>query len=382
MKNHIHKNFKFQENSFNSVGELIDFSKEIFCEVTDFLQQWFDSNSYIKVTTSGSTGKPKSIHLLKKHMVNSAIATGNYFNLPKGTTTLLCMSPNYIAGKMMIVRALTLGWNMDVIEPRSHPLKNIDKEYDFTAMVPLQLHNSLNDIHKIKKLIVGGGVVSTYLLNKIQNVETEIFATYGMTETITHIAVKRLNNFNSIIASEAKQSVKKDVEISSQAENDLHFRHAELVSASHYNVLPNISISKDNRGCLIIEAPKISSKKIITNDLVELISDTTFKWLGRFDTIINSGGIKLIPEQIEEKLAKIISQRFFVIGILDKVLGEKMILLIEGSKNNVILNTLKNLKSVAKYDAPKEIYFVSKFIETETKKINRKETLKQINNIY
>jgi o-succinylbenzoate---CoA ligase len=387
------------------VNEIVEFSKTISDEISIFLEEWFNNNSFVEVKTSGSTGKPKLIQLQKKYMINSAKATGEYFNLPEKTSALLCMSPNYIAGKMMIVRALTLGWNMDVIEPTSHPLKNIDKEYDFAAMVPLQLHNSLNDIQRIKKLIVGGGIVTNELLSKIQNVETNIFATYGMTETITHIAVKKLNNFNSVIAreekqsigsevkitsgdtllrndvieSEAKQSVKKDVEIPSQAENEVHFRHAELVSASHYNVLPNISISKDNRGCLIIDAPKISSKKIITNDLVELISDSTFKWLGRFDTIINSGGIKLMPEQIEAKLSDIITQRFFVAGISDVLLGEKLILVIEDQNNlnkDVILNRMKNLQLLSKYEIPKEIYFLGQFSETETKKINRRVTLK------
>ncbi|MBE0422390.1 MAG: AMP-binding protein [Lutibacter sp.] len=346
MKNStFHSAFKLQGKSFNSKEELIDFSKEISAEVSDFLRNWFDENSFVEVKTSGSTGNPKIIRLQKKQMAHSAKATGDYFNLPQNTTALLCMSPNYIAGKMMLVRALTLGWHLDVVEPTSNPLKNCDKNYDFSAMVPMQLHNSLPDIHKIKKLIVGGGTVSNELLSKIQEVKTEIFATYGMTETITHIAVKKLN----VIASGAKQS--------------------------YYKTLPNIKIAVDYRGCLVIDAPTISAEKVVTNDLVELISPTEFKWLGRIDNVINSGGIKLIPEQIEEKLAGIIENRFFVAGKKDAVLGEKLILICEGIKNENLLNKIQCLGTLSAYEIPKEIYFLEKFMETETNKIDRVKTL-------
>lgn len=343
--NPFHCAFKLQGKSFNSKEELIDFSKEISSEVTGFLMEWFNKESFVELKTSGSTGNPKIIQLQKKHMVNSAKATGDYFNLPEKTTALLCMSPNYIAGKMMLLRALSLGWHLDIVEPTSNPLKNLEKQYDFSAMVPLQLYNSLADIHKIRKLIVGGGTVSNELLNKIQEVKTAIFATYGMTETITHIAVKKLNIISSGVE-------------------------------SYYKTLPNIRISLDNRGCLIIDAPKISEEKVITNDLVELISEKEFKWLGRFDTIINSGGIKLIPEQIEEKLSAIIKNRFFVAGKRDKILGEKLILIFEGIKNDDVLNKVQYLSTLSKYETPKEIYFLEKFMETQTRKIDRTKTLR------
>ena len=349
----IHSAFKLQGKSFNSSEELIDFSKEISADVSYFLRNWFDENSFVEVKTSGSTGNPKIIQLQKTHMMHSAKATGDYFNLPQNTTALLCMSTNYIAGKMMLVRALTLGWHLDVVEPTSNPLKNSDKNYDFSAMVPMQLHNSLADIHKIKKLIVGGGTVSNELLSKIQEVKTEIFATYGMTETITHIAVKKFN----VIAG--------------------------AVEKSNYKILPSVKISIDHRGCLVIDAPTISTEKVITNDLVELISPIEFKWLGRIDNVINSGGIKLIPEQIEEKLAKIIENRFFAAGKKDAVLGEKLILVIEelsidkinNVSKEVILEKIKNSKLFSTYEIPKEIYFLENFIETETNKIDRTKTL-------
>lgn len=355
-ENNFHKSFKLQGNSFSSVEELLLFSKSIATEVYQFLENWFDENSFIEVKTSGSTGTPKIIQLQKKLMINSAKATGDFFELSENTTALLCMSPNYIAGKMMLVRALTLGWQLDVVEPTSTPLNTIKKVYDFSAMVPLQMANSLNEIHKVKKLIIGGGVVSNELLNELQQIKTAVFATYGMTETITHIAVKKLNNFKNVIARETKQS--------------------------HYKTLPNIKISTDKRGCLLINATKISNELIITNDLVELVSETEFKWLGRYDSIINSGGIKLIPEQLEGKLTKLIKEQFFVTGLPDAVLGEKLILVIEYESSKVeklksiLFRKIKELKTLSKYEIPKGIYCIKNFVKTPTGKINRTATLK------
>ncbi len=345
----FHKDFKLQENSFNSVNEILECTKVISKDSLFFLQEWFNTMDFVEVKTSGSTGVPKLIQLQKKHMISSAIATGVFFNLPNKTTALLCMSPNYIAGKMMLIRALTLGWHIDIVEPSSNPLKNCNRNYDFSAMIPLQLNNCLASIYKVKKLIVGGGVVSKELLEKIQPIKTEIFATYGMTETITHIAVKKLNHC-----------------------------HSELVEESNYEILPDVSISKDERGCLVINAPKVSKQLVVTNDLIELISPSKFKWLGRFDTIINSGGIKLIPEQIEAKLTEIISQRFFVAGIPDVNLGEKLILIIEAENSldkDLLLKRVKELENLLKYEIPKEIYYVKQFIETPTKKIDRIKTV-------
>lgn len=342
----FHKSFQLNGKSFSSEDELLIFSKTINDSVYQFLSDWFNTDDFVVVQTSGSTGKPKPIPLKKEFMKNSAEATGTFFELKENTTALLCLSTDYIAGKMMLVRALTLGWKLDVVEAISNPLEGIDTMYDFSAMVPMQLQNSLKDLQKVKKLIVGGGVVSNDLIGEIQNLSTQVFATYGMTETITHIAMKKLNN---VISNDSEKS--------------------------YYKTLPDVHLSQDNRNCLIIDAPKVSEERVVTNDVVDLISEREFEWLGRYDNVINSGGIKLHPEKIEEKLSKIISNRFFVIGVPDKRLGEKLVLVIEGKEYNVILNEAKNL---TKYETPKDIYFVDKFIETETQKIQRKKTLAKI----
>ena len=344
----FHSSFQLNEHSFSSVSEILSYAKHLQPNTHTFLEQWFDTNDYVEVKTSGSTGVPKTIHLQKEHMKNSAKATGAFFELEEGTKALLCLSTDYIAGKMMLVRALTLGWYLDVVEPVSNPLEGIDAVYDFCAMVPMQLANSLDNLTKVKILIVGGGAVSATLQEKIKNISTSVYATYGMTETITHIALKKLNNYNVV---------------------------------ENYKVLPHVKISLDNRGCLVIDAPKVSDEKIITNDLVKIISETEFEWLGRYDHVINSGGVKLIPEQIEQKLSEIINDRFFVAGISDDVLGEKLVLVIEQNvtssavEKSAILNVVRNLKTLTKYEVPKEIYFLPKFIETETKKIQRRKTL-------
>jgi O-succinylbenzoic acid--CoA ligase len=350
----FHKDFQLNEVSFSSVEEILDYTANFSDEIYQFLETWFSKDPFIIVKTSGSTGVPKDIKLLKSQMINSAFATGAFLNLKENTTALLCLPTIYIAGKMMLVRALTLGWHLDVINSNSNPLKGISKKYDFSAMVPLQLENSINSLDQIKKIIVGGGVVSRQLQDKIQNTTCAIFATYGMTETITHIAIKKLNNFSAT--------------------------NTSVQEKSYYKVLPNVTIYKGVRGCLVIKAPKVSNEVVFTNDIVNLISDNQFEWLGRFDNVINSGGVKLHPEEIEDKLAKIINNRFFVAGITDNKLGEKLVLVIEqevASKEfcRSLKLEIKELKSLTKFEIPKEIYSVDKFIETETKKIQRKRTL-------
>lgn len=344
----IHPSFRLNGQQFDNSNQLIAFAKSLEDDIYIFLNHWFDNNSFIEVKTSGSTGIPKNIHLKKQAMVNSAKATGEYFKLFDKTTALLCMSAKFIAGKMMLVRALTLGWELDAVIPISNPLKNQPKNFDFCAMVPLQVAASIKDLHKIKTLIVGGGAVSDDLKNKLQSIDTNVFATYGMTETITHIAVQKLNHFKI----DTKQS--------------------------HYELLPNITVSVDYRGCLVIDAPLICDEKVVTNDLVELVSETQFKWLGRFDNVINSGGIKISPEVIESKIAAVMKCPFFIGAESDFKLGEKVVLVLESypldEEQKIAL--VKQLTTVlTKYEMPKTLYFIDKFILTETKKIQRKQTL-------
>lgn len=320
--------------------------------IGQFFKDWFNNSTYIEVQTSGSTGKPKTIKVKKAYMVNSALATGEFFNLPQETTALLCLPATYIAGKLMLVRALVLGWEIDSVQPKSNPFDGIDKRYDFCAMTPFQLDNSLACLHLVEKLIVGGGSVSVQLQRLIQGAKTKIYETYGMTETLTHIAARRINS---------KEENKENVP---------------------FKILKGVEIWQDEHDCLVIEAPNVSDEIIHTNDIVELKTKKEFWLKGRIDNVINSGGIKVHPEEVERKLETIISSRFFISSLPDNVLGEKLILFIEAPFSEKKLNRLNseivNLESLARYEKPKKIYFVEHFEETHTGKINRKNTVKAV----
>jgi O-succinylbenzoic acid--CoA ligase len=306
--------------------------------VGDFILDWFDNKSYVEMNTSGTTGTPKLIRVDKQAMVNSAIATGDFFDLKPGDKALHCLPTKYIAGKMMFVRGFILGLDVDFVAPSSHPMFQNDTKYDFVAMVPLQAQNSLSELKNVKKMIVGGARMSNTLEKGLSKLKTKVYETYGMTETITHIAAKKIGE-------------------------------------ETFSILPNIKISQDDRNCLVIDALKISNDSIVTNDLVELVGENQFVFLGRIDNVINSGGIKLIPEKIEDKLSDKINSRFFVTGKHDAVLGEKLVIVIEGEQQ-ILDDTI--FDSLDKYEKPKEVFYVSKFSETENGKIKRKEIVESI----
>lgn len=314
--------------------------------IGDFLLAWASDSPFVEVQTSGSTGPPKTIRLKKLQMVNSALATGRYFGLKAGDSALLCLPSNGIAGKMMLLRAMVLGLALDQVKPSSTPLTTGDKCYDFVAMVPLQLQKSLPQLGRIKTLIIGGAPLEARWKEALKDWDTQVFETYGMTETISHIAIKKVSPDPN----------------------------------PHFQCLPGVALSLDSRGCLVIEAPGISDGRVVTNDLVELVGKTAFTWLGRYDSIINSGGVKLLPEHIEGKLAPLMAERFFVAGIPDGTLGQKLVLIVEGKPRDKarMLQRIKDLGQLSKYEIPKEIHFVEAFEQTETHKVHRQRTLARI----
>ena len=343
LNGHSYSSEELKEVAYSLIKEGVDFEKEI----GDFLLDWLSSDSELTVRTSGSTGLPLGIALKKRHMVNSARVTGDYFGLEAGDRVLLCLSTGYIAGKMMLVRAMVLGLELDFVAPSSRPLDGVNKSYKFCAMVPLQLESSINKLNQIQTVIVGGAPVSSQLMKLIANSNTKIFETYGMTETITHVAVRPLNQYDP--GSDHKA----------------------------FEILPDITISQDDRKCLVINAPNISDDPVITNDIVELISEKEFLWQGRFDNVINSGGIKLIPEQIEQKLSSLIPSRFFVSALPDLKLGQKLVLVVEG-ENIPGLQEIISKADLEKFELPKEIFYVSAFIDTTNGKIVREKSLSLI----
>lgn len=286
-------------------------------------------------------------------MINSALATGKFFELPAGSTALMCLPANFIAGKMMLIRAMVLGWELDLVPPSSNPLDQVFKTYDFCAMTPFQLDNSLGRLHLIKKLIVGGGAVSSPLQKMVQGLNTRVYETFGMTETVSHIAARRLNP------------------------------DKPKAKPIPFKVFPDVAISTDSRGCLVIKAPKLADDTIVTNDVVEIITFKKFLWKGRYDNVVNSGGIKLFPEEIEWKLNPIIDRRFFVTGLPDDALGQKLVLFVEADFSEELIGELQKdieeLETLDKYEVPKKIYLIQKFEETSNGKIHRENTVRSRN---
>jgi o-succinylbenzoate---CoA ligase len=340
----IHPDFKLNNLSFSSTEALLNYTDKLLEKGNEqemsaaiFIKNWLDVRETVVVKTSGSTGKPKKITLTKQHMANSAKATGAYFNAGSGTKALLCIPTDFIAGKMMLVRAMLLGWDLALVQPTKDALVEFEKDLDFVAMVPYQVAHSLEALSKVKQVIIGGGAISESLEEKLQTIDVAAFATYGMTETITHVAVRRING-----ASKSKA----------------------------YSALPDVKFSQDDRGCLIIHAPKISDEAIATNDMVDLKSPTSFNWLGRCDNVINSGGIKLFPERIEAKLSDKITYPFIIASEKDNQLGERVILIYQ-AKGSTVLDLSKAFEVLEPYERPKKVYRLPRFAYTKTGKIKR-----------
>lgn len=325
------------------------FEKSLYQLVLD----WLNADAFITTKTSGSTGPTKEIKIEKQKMVGSAFATTSFFKLNENTQALLCLSCEHIAGKMMVARAFVSGMNLIVAEPSSLPLKHfLHQKIDFAAFVPMQIFMMLNDVQQKQKLqeienvIIGGSEISPSIKQQLNAFQNNIYETFGMTETVSHIALKLLSN-----------------------NNEQHY----------FKTLENITVSKNENNCLVIEAPHLDNKPIITNDIVNLIDDKTFEWIGRIDNVIVSGGIKFYPESIEQKLKPIIQQPFFVAGIPNEKLGAELVLIIE--YRNVINEELfmqKFASVLTKYELPKKIFTVAEFIYTPNGKLNRTTTIKQM----
>jgi o-succinylbenzoate---CoA ligase len=315
-----------------------------------FLLNWYDESDFIIQKTSGSTGAPKEIKLKKSAMIISAIKTLNFFQLKVKDVAWLCLPIDYIAGKMMVVRALIGGLNLLINDPKGTP-KIPQQTIDFTAMVPLQVKNLIGDktdFTKIKKLIIGGAEVDYILINALQKMETEVFATYGMTETCSHVALQRINGKNPDKA---------------------------------FHLLTGITIATNEDGCLTISYPELSDKSIQTTDLVEIVSPTEFKWLGRADNVINSGGIKISPEELEAVIRPLVHSECIISLKVDEMLGSRVVLVIEGKSSDVDTEWLfqKITGITGSHKAPKEIVFMKEFPRNSSMKIDRKQIESQLN---
>ena len=312
-------------------------------EIEDFIHEWNNSNDYILTKTSGSTGNPKTIKIPKSKMIDSALMTGNFLGIKEGETALLCLSPKTIAGKMMLVRAITLKLKLTVTDINSNPFSNLDEKFDLIAIVPLQLSNILKDaskkLQKCKNILIGGAAVSSDVIENLKNKNLTVYQTYGMTETISHVAMRKIG---------------------------------QITDDSYTAIGSNYFSIEDN--CLVIHSKLLDNHPLKTNDIVELIDDKHFKWQGRADFVINSGGIKIQPEIVEAKLSTFIRYPYFICGVQDLILGQKVVLCIENTRE-IKLNKTEILKVISNYEFPKEIYVFKEFIRTDSNKINRIITL-------
>ena len=318
----INKNFKLNNKCYNK-SELINFCKKKITdnnEVYIFIIDWLRDKKTIKVQTSGSTGEAKTYSIKKNKMIASAKITGKFFNLKQGDKALLCLPIKYIAGKMMVVRSLVLGLDLFIQKPCNKPLGK--QKFDFAALTVHQLGNSIENTHEVSCLIVGGSPVSENLKEKIFGKTTGIYETYGMTESLTHVAVRNLS-----------------------------------VGEKEFNALPGINFRSKNE-VLEINASHISNKIIKTNDTVKLISETKFIWLGRKDFIINSGGIKINPELVENKLIPFYLEKFIICGIPHEKLGEQVVLVVE---NKIPSNYESCFDRLGVYEKPKKVFCLNSF---------------------
>lgn len=340
------KVYNGRESLLELAGNIYGSQDEESKYLSGFIKSWVDDSATIKIQTSGSTGTSKVIYIRKDAMVASAKRTIQFLNLKEGDSALLCLSTRFIAGKMMVVRSLVAGLDLIPTTVTSNPLTDLNCNVDFAAMVPLQVSEIIDQdsklLNKVGKLIIGGGSVDSILASRIDNLNIDAWETYGMTETVSHIAMRKVS-----------------------------------VQKRPFSLLQGFKILQDERQCLVLEPSDINDENLITNDVIEQVSADEFYLKGRYDNVINTGGIKVFPEQIEHKLEKVISDSFVILGIPDVKLGQRVVLVIEGKKRDkeIYSDLLQYLNN---YERPKDILFMKVFPRTETGKINRYRILQQL----
>ena len=332
----------------------------------EFLDEWNNGSERVLVHTSGSTGAPKPLWVEKRRMEASARITCDFLGLKEGDTALLCMPLDYIAGKMMVVRSLVRKLKLMVVEPTGHPLAahQLPRGLTFAAMVPMQVYNSLQvpeereRLRQIRHLIIGGGAIDDALARELKDFPNYVWSTYGMTETLSHIALRRLNGAEA---------------------------------SEWYTPFDNVRISQNEDGCLVIDAPEVCAERLVTNDIVE-ISQGRFRVVGRKDNVICSGGIKIQAEEVERALKPHLHVPFMITKRKDEKYGEIVVMMVEcrgerreerGERREDSLKTrLQHLcrEHLPKYWQPRDFVFVERIPMTETGKIARKECQCRIEN--
>lgn len=331
----------------------------------EFISEWNDDAQTIHVQTSGSTGAPKKMNVRKDRMIESAKMTCDFLGLQSGDTALLCMNLDYIGAKMMVVRSLVRQLHLIQVAPSGHPLATVDVPITFAAMVPLQVYNSLQvpeereKLRQIKHLIIGGGAIDDVLAAQLHDFPHAVWSTYGMTETLSHIALRRLNG---------------------------------LQPSSWYTPLQGIKVTTNADDCLVIDAPMLCDSPIVTNDMAEIREISTsegqntlaFRIIGRRDNVINSGGVKIQMEELERLMRPFLTMPYMVTKRKSEKFGEIVVLMVEKEGDDEgatveekselpILRAIHRLlhRALPRYWEPRLYLSVDRIPMTETGKPNR-----------
>lgn len=274
-------------------------------ELNEFLSEWNNDSDKVFVHTSGSTGKPKPMWVEKRRMEASARITCSFLGLKSGDTALLCMPLDYIAGKMVVVRSLTCGLRLISVEPSGHPLCDVPEHVDFAAMVPMQVYNTMQipeereRLMRVRHLIIGGGAIDDEMASELRTFPNAVWSTYGMTETLSHIALRRLSG---------------------------------PAASEWYTPFDTVNVTLNAYGCLAIEAPAVCDGVLQTNDRAEIAPDgRRFRIIGRRDNVICSGGIKIQIEEVERALKPHLPYPFMITRRRDAKFGESVVLLIQSA---------------------------------------------------
>ncbi len=315
-------------------------------EVIVFLREWWSESHEINLTTSGSTGQPKTMTVSRESMMASARLSLRTFGLKAGMKALLCLSPNFIAGKMMIVRAMVGKLELITTQTSADPLEGLSQRVDFAAMVPFQLSHTIaknpETLDLISKLIIGGSAIDKQLVHSIQTLSTQVFHTYGMTETLSHIAIRQLNGEGA---------------------------------SENFWPLEGIRIKADSRKCLVAEVPFLKEKTIATNDLIEIMPDGSFRVIGRADDVIITAGNKIHPLRVEEKLATFVNTTFVVGSIPDNKAGALPVLVVEGRLDaGKLMQLWQQMEQVLEArEMPRHIFFAEEIPMIASGKVNRRQ---------
>lgn len=356
------RNFRYadiQEYPLHSPTSLNGYEAKIL----DFCRQWLNGTLTFDLHTSGSTGTPQLIQMRRRQLEASARRTCEYFDLGAGDRVLVCLNCESVGGLMMLVRGLEQNMHLTIVEPHANPLALVDAEetFEFASFVPLQMRTLLEQgyapfLNRMKVILVGGATVESTLESAIQQLTVPVYHTYGMTETASHIALRRINGPDA---------------------------------SPYYRVLPGIHVELDARGCLTIRGDVTDDQLITTNDRVRLVDEHTFEWLGRADFIINSGGVKVQAEKVEKVLEVALAElglpirRAFVAGQPDARLGEQVTAFLEGEPlTDTQTQQLQDLltERLDRYERPRAFVYAPQFQATASGKVDRLGTIGYLDN--